>query len=129
MPRYRFVDPDAVRLNLSDDDWIEVKKRLTYGEQQRLNGAAMAGKMSKDSPEEMELGMDWERFNLERLSLWLTDWSFQDQKGKPVKLSRSAISALDPDTVAEIDAALDRHIEELEAEKKARAGAPTSVTA
>jgi hypothetical protein len=108
-------------LPLSDGDWIEVKRRLTHGEQQRLAGAAI-GKVSQVGKGDAELGLDLERFGIERLAIWLTDWSFRDSSDKPVKLTRSAIAALDPETVEEIDAALAAHIEALEQEKKAMTG-------
>ena len=41
MAKFRFIKPDTTRLQLSEGDWIEVKKILTYGEQQRLSGAAL----------------------------------------------------------------------------------------
>ena len=41
MGKNRFVTPDTARVELSDGDWIEIKERLTYGEQQRLAGGAL----------------------------------------------------------------------------------------
>jgi hypothetical protein len=38
-----FVEPDTVRKELSDGQWIEIKTRLTYGEQKRLETGARDG--------------------------------------------------------------------------------------
>lgn len=126
MSRNRFVLPNTVRAELSDGDWVEIKERLTYGEQQRLAGGALT-KMS-GAAGEASIDLDFERYNLLRMETWLVDWSFVGANGKPVKISRAAIAALDTDTAAEIDAALTAHIEELEAAKNPPAS-PENVTA
>lgn len=118
MPRNRFIEPKTVRLEISDGDWIEVKERLSYGEQQRLASGAF-DKVSKLGQNEAEFSMDMERYNVLRLQTWIVDWSFVDARGKQVRVTPQAIAALDPDTVAEIDAALTAHIESLEAQKNA----------
>jgi len=106
MGRSRFVTPNIARLELSDDDWIEVKERLTYGEQQRLNSAGLRYR------EKTEDGvvLDMERLSVTRLATWIVDWSFDDADGKRVGVSEDAIWALDPETAREIDAALSAHI-------------------
>lgn len=105
----------TVRLELSDGDWIEIKERLSYGEQQRLAGAAL-GKMTPGA--DAEIGLNWAMYNIERLSLWIVDWSFNLADGKDAPLNKQTIAALDPATVEEIDAAITAHIEHLEAAAK-----------
>lgn len=124
MPRYRFIKPDSVRLSLSDGDWIEVKKLLTYGEQQRLSGSALT--TLKSNPGSAgggnEFGLDWELYNLRRLQIWIIDWSFRDENDRPVKITPESISSLDPDTVAEIDEKLTAHLQMIEDSKKLKNG-------
>ena len=119
MARNRFVIPNSVRVELTDGDWVELKERLTYGEQQRLASSALT-RMTNAGPD-AGIDLDFEKHSLMRMETWLVDWSFLGANGKPVTISRSAISALDPDTAAEIDAAITKHIEELEAAKNAPA--------
>src|SRR4029434_5474996 len=57
------------------------------------------------------LKVDLAAYDIERLVLWVLDWSLRDADGEHVVVSREAIEALHPDTAAEINAALDRHIE------------------
>ena len=105
MTKHRFVTAATVRLELSEGDWIEVKERLSYGEQQRLTGMAV-GRAGDGG-----IHLDYARYEIERLATWLVDWSFRDDQDKPVALSKKAIENLDPDTADEIDAALNAHIE------------------
>ena len=116
MGKCRFVTPNTVRLELSDGDWIEVKSQLTYGEEKRLSSAGMR---YKDQSGE-GFSLDLERYNIERLSAWITDWSFDDADGKRVGVSNGAIWALDPDAAREIELALTTHIKAVESSKNAR---------
>jgi len=125
MTRNRFVTPRTIRLELSDGDWIEVKERLTYGEQQRLGSGAFEKVSRSSDGSDIEFRMNMERYSILRMSTWIVDWSFTDERGKPVAVSQSAIAALDPDTADEIDAALTAHIEALEAEKNANRATAT----
>jgi hypothetical protein len=124
--RDRFASGAAVRLELSDGDWVLVHAELTYGQQRRL---ASAGLSVPDALAAQgagpQLSVDWAAYHVERLCTWLMDWSLVDADGAHVDLSREAIEALHPDSAAEIDAALDAHITGLEA-KKAPAGASKS---
>ncbi len=81
MTRNRFVSPETVRLELSDGDWIEVKRRLTYGESQRLASAGLTS-VKGERPQDAEVGIDLERYNLTKLEIWLTDWSLRDARDK-----------------------------------------------
>ena len=105
MGKRRFVSAAVVRLPLTDDDWIEVKERLSYGEQQRLTGTAV-GRAGNGG-----VGINFADYEIEKLLVWLVDWSLRDEDDKPVKLCRSAIEALDPETASEIDEAIAKHIE------------------
>src|SRR5690349_9037738 len=40
--RSRFVKPEVVRLQLSDGDWVEVKRRITAGEMRAIVRTALA---------------------------------------------------------------------------------------
>jgi len=110
--------PNTVRVDISDGDWVEIKEKLTYGEQKRLETGAM-GKMTASSATDPGISLDFERYNLMRLYTWLVAWSFVDEGGKRVKISLDAIAALDTETAQEIDDVLTAHIEALEEAKNA----------
>jgi hypothetical protein len=125
MGRNRFVQPNTIRLELTDSDWVEIKERLTYKENQTLQGAMV--KYIRDATGESEVGVDLARFTILRMETWLTDWSFRDDQDKPVPLSRAAIENLDPDTAKEIDVAINAYLTERDA-KKVLAAAETGTS-
>jgi hypothetical protein len=135
MSRNRFVEPETVKLDLSDGDWIEVKKELTYGEEQRLAGAAMTSmniqsdadkaKTQTEEGDGVRVNLQNERFAIARLYTWLVDWSFTNAKGKRVEVSREAIANLSASTAHEIDDALTAYIASREEAAK-NAATPTS---
>lgn len=123
--RSRFASGAAVRLELSDGDWVLVRRELTYGQQRRLAAAGLSGVPSALVGEGQGLTMDLAAYEIEKLATWVIDWSLRDDDGDRVDVSREAIEALHPDTAEEITRALDSHIEALEA-KKAPPAPPSS---
>ena len=121
--RERFASGAAVKLPLSDGDWVLVRAELTYGQQRRLAAAGLTG-IDAAATTGDRLKVDLAAFEIERLGTWLLDWSFTDGDGDHIVLTRERIEALHPDTAREINAALDRHIEALEAKKAPAATGP-----
>ncbi len=132
MSKNRFVSLDTTRIDLSDGDWIELKNEISYGERQRLNNSALDKIGASDASQGQvpsELGINFARFNLLRMYIWIADWSFCDAKGKHADLTLDTISHLSEGAAAEIETALTKHIEGLETAKKAqRATTQTSTT-
>ena len=120
MPRFRFVSPESVKIDISDGDWIEIKRQLTNGEQKAVNRAAFRSRyeLTDGDTGSSFVEMDMGSFALAKLGAYLVDWSFKDERGKDVKLTPDAMRNLDQETAAEIEAAIDTHIETLAAEKK-----------
>lgn len=118
----RFVQPETVRLDLSDGDWIEVKKQLTWGEQQEFANCGLSPTVK--GPQELQV--DWAQVARRRLLIWLVDWSLVGPNGKLMPVTANSVNALDPETGDEIVEALDRHITALAEAKKATAGATSS---
>lgn len=117
--RDRFAGGAPVRLDLSDGDWVLIRRELSYGQQRRLTFAGLTGVPSAlaEQGQGQRLSMDMATYHVERLATWVVDWSFVDGDGRPVLVSREAIEALHPDTAAEVDAALDAYLEAQEAKK------------
>lgn len=127
--RDRFASGAGVRLELSDGDWVLVHAELTYGQQRRLASAGLSGVPAAlaEQGQGEGLSIDLAAYDIERLVTWLMDWSLVDADGERVAVSRQAIEALHPDTAKEVQDALDRHVEALEAKKGAPAGATVPV--
>lgn len=123
MPRYRFVDPETIRIALSDDDWIEVKKSLNHGEAALLKQSAF--KPMQQIGGEASIQIDFPTFEIERIRLWVLDWSFRDHNDKSVKIDKASIAKLDSATAEEIIAAIDAHVEAMDKEKKQKIGTTT----
>lgn len=104
MATNRFARIDTVRLELSDGDWIEVKRELTYGDILELQ------EQSSTPDESNDLRFNGREFSLNRILTWVVAWSFEDESG-PVELTRDAIRALNADAAAEINRALNEHQE------------------
>jgi hypothetical protein len=109
MPRCRFVDPTReVRLSLSDDDWIVIRRELTVGQQRELV-RAMRGADGQ---------VDATAYPPARALAYLVAWSFVDARGTVAPLTAGAIECLETASFAEITAALDAHEAALAEEKK-----------
>ena len=134
----RFVRPETVKLDLTQGDWLLVKKRLTAGEQRHAFARIV---------KRMELGektqIDPEATGLATMTAYLLDWSLCDETGagvpirdQPSSLVEAALLALDPDSFREIHDAIQAHIERereaVETQKKTSTGetksSPTSTS-
>ena len=117
MGRSKFVGTGVVRIDLSDDEWIEVKQELSYGEQKHLAGNALVG--SFDGKGDPAVDFDLEEFTLSKVLVWLADWSFTDEQGNKVRVSRDALGALRGEVGDEVEAAIDKHAAAIAAEREA----------
>lgn len=127
----RVVRPETVKLDISQGDWLLVKKRLNAGEQRamfaRMYVAGVDGRLQSNP-----LGI-----SVAKILAYLLDWSLTDPQGKQIRIAgqsvtvvQEALDSLDPDSFGEIRRAVDAHEEamavEREQEKNDRAGESTS---
>jgi len=110
----RFVQPEVTRIPLSEGDWIDVKKRLTVGEE-RAAFQQIVGEVNAQG---------WRRPNMEMMGIaemaaYIVGWSFVDARGLTVGVSISSIQALDSASFKELETALEAHIKAMEAEIEA----------
>jgi hypothetical protein len=134
----RFVKPKTVRIEISDNDWIEIKRELTVGEQRRIQTTGMKHMQGDEDETKPKIGIDMFKMSFATVVEYLVDWSLAEpslnKDGKqivdkdgnpeivPVELTEDAIYNLDAATFDEIKDAIDAHEEQLEKEKKARSG-------
>jgi hypothetical protein len=120
----RFVRPETDKLDLSGNDWLLVKRRLTAGEQR----AAFARQIKRMTLGEPTL-LDPEGVGLSKIVSYLLDWSFVDDDGRsvvirdqPTPVVESALLALDTASFREVYEAItaheDRQVAALAEEKK-----------
>lgn len=123
---FRFVPPETRRLSVGDEgDWILVKKRLNAGESRKLFTGVIKSLPMNAPPE-----LDPEKVGLQKLLVYLIDWSGSDHapiRGRSPEEVSEALLGLAPDDFQAIVAAIDVHEMEMELEaeeeKKRRAGA------
>jgi hypothetical protein len=113
MGKCRFVQPETVRLPLSEGDWVEIKKRLNVGEQRRA--MAQVVKEIRTTAGDSRVTPDLEMMGKAELLQYIVDWSLKDANDKPVPFSQAALDALDPDSYKEIEDAVDAHKAVMEA--------------
>lgn len=119
MPRCRFVDPTSeIRIALSDDDWIVVRRELSVGQQREMYQA-----MRRKGSDAIDLSL----YPTARALAYVVRWSFVDYHGAAAPVTAGAIDLLEPSTLTEITAAIDAHDDAVDAEKKRiSTGAPDS---
>ena len=111
----RMRRPETVRLELTQGDWLIVKKHLTAGETR-----AVFARMMRESGD----AIDPVRVGLSRIVGYLLDWSFQDADGKPLVIRDqpenvvvSMLNNIDPDAFTEVLKAIDTHDAAMEVER------------
>jgi hypothetical protein len=127
MGKYRFVKPATRHYDLSDGDWVEFKQLLSVGDKLKVESAGFShvSRTEGDGPATAEMRVNWREMKLVRLLTWLAEWSFMSEDGKKRKpINRENIEGLDPDTFAELEGELDRHIESMESERHSQSGDP-----
>jgi hypothetical protein len=107
MSRYRFVEPEIVRLDLSDGDWIEVKKELNVGEARKVADRSQRAVTNSETGESV---VDSDLNSVALLEAYLVGWSFVDKRGTQTKPTAATIRALDQPTFLEIVQALGVHV-------------------
>lgn len=118
--------PETAKLNISQSDWLLVKKHLTAGEQRAVFARMIRYGGDGASLDPILVGHS-------KVVGYLLDWSIQDADGKPVAIQgrpesviAAALDALDSDSFAEILKAVEAHEkameQEREQEKNAQAG-------
>jgi hypothetical protein len=122
----RFVSPETVRINLSDGQWIDVKKTLTAGEEKAYRSAGFKRVSQRQDDNANEVDIDWQAMAFARVDTYLVEWSAKKPDGKDMPLNKSTIRNLDTDSFKEIDDAILAHIDAVEEAKKTMSPGPSS---
>jgi hypothetical protein len=121
-----FVQPETVKLDLVEGQWLLVKKRLNAGETRGVFRRLYL------QAEDGTLTLNPDTVGTTLVCAYLVDWSLTQAPiaQQPLDVVLGALDALDPDKFTLIKAAVDAHDERervaRETEKKTPATAPTS---
>lgn len=126
MSRCRIVQPEVVRLSLTDGDYIDIKKTLNAGEYRDL----IVG-MAKPSHFGEAATVDREKVGITKILQYLLGWSLVGLEDKPLPYSPdlpeaariATLRALDVMTFVEIEQAIDAHEAQNERERTERKNA------
>ena len=130
----RFVTPDTQKLDISQGDYLIVKKRLTAGESRRI-----MGRMVKSMRPGEAVDLDPIHVGRAKVVEYLIDWSIKDSAGVVVPIRGKTpdeigqiLDGLDLESFREILATVEAHEDamdtEREQEKNVPAGSPVSAT-
>lgn len=107
----RFVQPGSEKLEISDGDWLIVKRELTAGEARRAFARTVKRMNAGDQTE-----LDPEGVGLGKMVAYLLDWSLVGHDGKPVVIRdqpdaviEAALLSLDTASFLEIFNAINAH--------------------
>lgn len=123
MARQYFVSTATKKLGeeygFTEGDWIEVKNALSYGEGLHLTSSTV------DEIRQREDGtnatkFDLKKFKIDRILLYVVAWSVRTASGAIAKIDRVTVEELAEDIANEIDAALDKHVAELNEAKNSK---------
>ena len=123
----RMRRPDTVKLDISQGDWLLVKRHLTAGEQR----AMFAGMMREDGE-----GIDRVKVGFSKILTYLLDWSFEDFDGKPLVIAgqpenvvSAALNGIDGDAFSDVLAAIEAHMDAMEKARELEKNAAATVSA
>ena len=130
--------PDDIVLQLSDGEWILVKKWLTAGESHQVF-ARMVKTLKQGQPDDAgkptaDMNFDIAQMGgMSKAVAYLLDWSAKDPEGKPIVIRdrsarevETALNSLPPEAFKEISEAIDAHEKRMEQELAALKNAPAT---
>ncbi|MEA1998240.1 MAG: hypothetical protein U9N61_02790 [Euryarchaeota archaeon] len=109
----RFVneaDTKEIQADWWDEDEKVVIKKLSYGDRQRLDAAAIGDLDANEANKgKAKVRMDLYEMQIIKLLFGIHSWTFKDQKGKDAPVSREYIHALNEKDGNFIEAAIDAY--------------------
>lgn len=132
MPSIWVVNPEVVKYDLTfrgDDGsenpfWIRIKKRLTVGEERKVQTAGWKGVSGLITGDRSAIApsveIDWRATAFARAETYIVDWSLADDKENKLPVKLDTMLSLHSGVFELIDEAITRHVEAVDQEKKAR---------
>jgi len=108
-----FVYDETDRIKLGDEDWVDIKRRMSYGDQQKLVAAYMQLQQrinpSKFAEKNMpDVEVDLQTGNIMLLLINIKAWSLKDKDGEPAPVNEEFIRQLDISTANKIIEAINK---------------------
>ena len=88
---------DISRVDLGDGLWVDIKRKLSYGDQQKLLASYTKIDKFSDAEKVNDIKINFEEGNLAMLLIYIVDWNFPDRDGSIAVINKANISMLDPE--------------------------------
>ena len=89
-------EDEVDRIEFPDGEWVDILKKMSYGDKQKLVASYMAVEQKLKGIEAGDLGLDIETGNIALLKINIKAWSFVGKDGKKVApINREYIARLD----------------------------------
>lgn len=86
-----FVDSREVdRIHLEDGQWVDIKRRLSIGDMERLEAVVLGVEFGKGA----EVTGTLKPFRTALLQIAIVDWSFTDANGQKLPINRDTIGQM-----------------------------------
>jgi len=129
----RYRRQEEMRLELSEGDWLLVRKHLTAGEERDAHARIIkAGTFRQGEKPEIDL----EHLGIAQAVSYLLDWSITDADEKPIRIRdqsyafvAAALRNQTPESLREILDAIQAHDSAMTAERELQKKDPTGTTA
>ena len=93
---HRFAYDDEIdRIELGEGDWVDIKRRMSYGDQQKVVGRFIKLGLVGKTP---QAELDMQSAEILTLLLNIKAWNLKDKEGKDAPINEESISNLDPAT-------------------------------
>lgn len=96
-----FVYADEVDRIEFGEDWVDIQKQMSYGDQQKLVASYMKiqTQLKRATP---DIDLDIEVGNITLLVINIKAWSFKDKSGEVAKINAGSIRMLDSVTATKL---------------------------
>lgn len=123
------VRPDEVKVDLvyqrgetTYPFWIKLKKRLTIGEERKVQMSGWRGVKQAADGAGTEIQINWQSQSFSRTATYLTDWSLTGDNDKKLPLNMETLETLEPEVYTLIEGAINDHVTAATEEKKVKPG-------
>jgi len=107
------INTGTTRLLLSNDRWIEARNELTARERRRLSVGVLKGqRLTASGDRFIDAPDSVADQSFHAAMAWITDWNLTEHDGKAVPCTADALGSRPDWLFDEIEAALEKHIED-----------------
>ena len=89
-----FVTDEVDRIKVGKDHWVDIKRRMSYGDQQKLVASYMKMEMQAGG-KTPDINVDFELGSVTLLLINIKGWNLTNEKGEIAPINADTISVLE----------------------------------